>query len=204
MSLSKVEDDYRKPTYSADELNKIMAGLKVASLKKCFSFEEGQSPTHNGLKGSMQEGKFAVNLEAMKSLFGDGEAIPPVPNLFEIEVNNPPQDLFSEKFNGTTQQIEVVLVILKRWFEEAEAREKEWKNVVNPFVSLSDIEKGEKAKSLIPKDGLLSNKKITRVLTIYLVFNDELSIERVGDLKPSVMMKFLSKKIKKRCIRQRG
>jgi len=196
MSLSKVKDDYRKPTYSTDELNKITTGLKVASLKKYFSFEEGQSPTHNDLKGSMQEGKFAVNLEAMKSLIGDGEAIPPVQNVFETEVNNPPQNLFSEKFNGNTQQIVDVLVILKNWFEEAEAREKAWKKVENPFVSLSPDEKGEKAKSLIPKDGLLANKKITRVLTNYLVFNDELSIERVGDLKPSVMMTFLSKKIK--------
>ena len=144
MSLSKVKDDYRKPTYSTDELNKITAGLKVASLKKYFSFEEGQSPTHNDLKGSMQDGKFAVNLEAMKSLFGDGEAIPPVPNVFEIEVTNPPQDLFTEKFNGTTQQIKDVLVILKKWFEEAVTREKQWKNVENPFVSLSDDEKSEK------------------------------------------------------------
>jgi hypothetical protein len=195
MSLSVLNDADVKPTYTTDELVLIKNGVKVSFLKQILSFPSGQAPQHAALKNAMDAGNFAVNKAAKEKLFGNTEAVPPLPNLFNTEVSNPVQNMFSSKFNGSTQQIEEVLTLLKKWFEEAEAVVSGWANAENQFGNLSRVAKEIKAKSIIPNVGVLSSRKVSRELVELLVFKEFLSNDLVGTLIPSEVASHLANKL---------
>jgi len=191
MSLSVIDETNKyKPSASAEELISIKAGLKVSFIKKVFAFEEGQGSALEALKDALDNGKFAMNVDNRSLLYGDDSVAPPLPNVFDTEMDAPPQTLFSDILKGSPAQMKAALVVLKKWFDEAEADVEPveeadgWGNATaDPYANFTDDKKAKYAAFLLKDAGVnLGHARVKGVLVNFMTLNGCLSNKLVSEL----------------------